>query len=94
MGDTIIYNTLKVVLENIYTDLAYLSIPNKWLFSRAAATLSLSLSCLFTANSDACVPGVIIISILNLSGRERNNFTRMHSPINVAIEQWGIVGVN
>ena len=31
---------------------------------------------------------------LNCSGKERCNFTLIHKPINVAIEQCGIVGVN
>ena len=46
-----------------------------------------------TAASDACVPGVTWMSTLNRVGSERSNLTRMHSPISVAIEQCGIVGV-
>jgi hypothetical protein len=57
-------------------------------FSNAAATRSLSANCLFTASSLACVPGVILISILNRFGNDRNNFTRMDKPINVAIEHY------
>lgn len=57
------------------------------LFSRAAATRSLSANCLFTAISDVCVPGVISTVTLNRGGRERNNFTLIDSPINVAMLQ-------
>lgn len=91
------------------------TIFNKCAFSSAAATRSLSLSCLLTRidriivitkpaiyrwmnkhipeSSDWWVPGVIAIVILYLLGRERNSFTRKQSPINVAMLQWGIVGV-
>lgn len=62
-------------------------------FSRAAATLSLSASCLLTAASDACVPGVISTVTLNRGGKDRMSLTRIESPIKVAIEQCGIVGV-
>lgn len=64
------------------------------LFSSAAATRSLSASCLLTASSEACVPGVISTVTLKRGGSDRSSFTRMESPINVAIEQCGIVGVN
>ena len=63
-------------------------------FSNAAATRSLSLSCLFTASSEACDPGFKTISILNLCGRDLSNLTLMQSPIKVAIEQCSTVGVN
>lgn len=64
------------------------------LFSSAAATRSLSASCLLTASSEACVPGVISTVTLKRGGSDRSSFTRMERPINVAIEQCGIVGVN
>ena len=70
-----------------------LTVRSRLSFSRAAATRSLSLSCLFTAPSDACFPGVTLTSTLKRGGRERNSFTRMHSPISVAMLQCGIVGV-
>src|SRR5207248_1345698 len=66
----------------------------KFAFSKAAATLSLSLNCLLIACSVACVPGVIRTSTLYVDGNDRSNFTRKHNPINVAIEQCGMVGVN
>lgn len=62
-------------------------------FSKAAATLSLSASCLLTACSEACVPGLTSTLTLNLDGKHRNSFTRMDKPINVAMLQCGIVGV-
>lgn len=63
------------------------------LFSRAAATRSLSASCLLTANSEECVPGVISTTTLNRGGRARSSLTRIDNPISVAMLQWGIVGV-
>lgn len=65
----------------------------KCVFSRAAATLSLSANCLFTEFSDACVPGFTSTLTLNLDGKHLNSFTRIDNPINVAILQCGIVGV-
>lgn len=63
------------------------------LFSNAAATRSLSANCLLTAISEVWVPGVISTVTLNRGGNDRNSFTRIDSPINVAMLQWGIVGV-
>lgn len=63
------------------------------LFSNAAATRSLSANCLFTANSDECVPGVISTVTLKRGGSERNSLTLIDRPINVAMLQCGIVGV-
>ena len=60
---------------------------SKWLFSRAAATRSLSFNCLFTACSWACVPGVIETFTLKRLGRDRKSFKRMLRPISVAILQ-------
>lgn len=68
--------------------------PNKLGFSNAAATLSLSFSCLFTAASEACDPGDNAISILNLGGSTRRSLTRIHRPISVAMLQCSTVGVN
>lgn len=65
----------------------------KLLFSKAAATRSLSASCLFTADSDECVPGVISTVTLNRGGSDRSSLTRIDKPINVAMLQCGIVGV-
>mmetsp|Transcript_22937 Transcript_22937/g.58385 ORF Transcript_22937/g.58385 Transcript_22937/m.58385 type:complete len:209 (-) Transcript_22937:80-706(-) len=67
--------------------------PRRLSFSKAAATRSLSLSCLLTACSEACVPGVMATSTLKRGGRERSSLTRMLSPISVAMLQCGIVGV-
>lgn len=63
------------------------------LFSRAAATLSLSANCLLTATSDECVPGVISTVTLKRGGRDLSSLTRIDSPISVAMLQCGIVGV-
>lgn len=63
-------------------------------FSRLADTRSLSRNCLLIAFSDECVPGVISTFTLKRDGRARSNFTRILSPMRVAIEQCGIVGVN
>lgn len=71
----------------------WLTTCNKCRFSKAAATRSLSFSCLFTDCSDWWVPGWINTSTLYLRGRHRNNLTRMQRPINVAMEQCGMVGV-
>jgi hypothetical protein len=45
------------------------------------------------ASSDACVPGVMATSTLKRRGSERSSLTRRHSPISVAMEQCGMVGV-
>jgi hypothetical protein len=63
-------------------------------FSKAAATLSLSFSCLLTAASEACDPGASDMPTLNRRGSALRSLTRMQSPINVAIEQCSTVGVN
>lgn len=67
---------------------------DKWVFSKAAATLSLSSNCLLIACSDAWVPGVMVTDILKRGGRHHNSRTLIDNPISVAILQWGIVGVN
>mmetsp|Transcript_9211 Transcript_9211/g.27667 ORF Transcript_9211/g.27667 Transcript_9211/m.27667 type:complete len:215 (+) Transcript_9211:392-1036(+) len=70
------------------------TMPARLGFSRAAATRSLSFSCLFTAASLACPPGLTAMSTLKRGGRARSSFTRMHSPIRVAMLQCCTVGVN
>lgn len=67
---------------------------DKCVFSKAAATLSLSSNCLLMACSDAWVPGVIVTDILKRGGRHHKSRTLIDSPISVAILQCGIVGVN
>ena len=47
----------------------------------------------FRKDTCECVPGVIRTAILNLLGSERISLTRIERPINVAIEQCGMVGV-
>lgn len=80
---------------NVYAEAMHLfKTVDKCVFSKAAATLSLSSNCLLMACSDAWVPGVIVTDILNLGGRHHKSRTLMDNPINVAILQWGIVGVN
>lgn len=54
-------------------------------------------SCLpppFQTQSPLLLSGAIWLLTLNLSGRDRINFTFMERPINVAMLQWGMVGVN
>lgn len=67
---------------------------DRCVFSKAAATLSLSSNCLLMACSDAWVPGVMVTDILKRGGRHHKSRTLIDNPINVAILQWGIVGVN
>lgn len=62
-------------------------------FSRAAATLSLSPSCLLTASSVLCVPFLIRTSTRKRGGRACSSRTRTPKPITVASEQWVMVGV-
>eukprot|EP00993_Chasmostoma_nieuportense_P007556 NODE_8455_length_335_cov_4.822115_g8289_i0.p1 GENE.NODE_8455_length_335_cov_4.822115_g8289_i0~~NODE_8455_length_335_cov_4.822115_g8289_i0.p1 ORF type:complete len:111 (-),score=17.31 NODE_8455_length_335_cov_4.822115_g8289_i0:2-313(-) len=67
---------------------------SRWLFSNAAATRSLSLSCLLMPSSWSWVPGVTDMATLKRLGNDRSSFTRMERPIRVLMEQWGMVGVN
>lgn len=60
---------------------------DKCVFSKAAATLSLSSSCLFMACSDAWVPGVMVTEILKRDGKHHKSLTLIDNPINVAILQ-------
>lgn len=62
-------------------------------FSSAAATRSLSASCLLTSSSCECFPSAIVTSTLNLFGKACASLTRRHRPISVAIEQCETVGV-
>lgn len=77
----------------LYAAMHWLITSIRCLFSRAAATRSLSANCLLTAISEECVPGVISTTTLKRGGRARSNLTRIDSPIKVAILQCGIVGV-
>ena len=63
-------------------------------FSMAAATLSLSLICLFTSPSIEWVPSFTKMSNLKFLCNVLSSFTLRQSPIRVASEQWGTVGVN
>lgn len=65
----------------------------KFSFSKAAATRSLSASCLLISFSDRWVPVVTSTDTLNLDGNDRSNWTRIDNPISSAILQCGIVGV-
>ena len=67
----------------------------KFGFSKAAATLSLSLICLVISWAVECVPSFTFKSILNLpGGNSRFSLVLKHNPIKVAKEQWGTVGTN
>lgn len=71
----------------------FLRTPIRVPFSSAAATLSLSPSCLFTASSVLCVPFLMRTSMRNLGGRACSRRTRTPRPMTVANEQCVIVGV-
>ena len=71
-----------------------LTILNRFGFSRAAMTRSLSLSYLLTSSSYSCLPFSIKMSTLYAEGSDRSNLTRIIRPISVAMPQFGIVGVN
>jgi hypothetical protein len=62
-------------------------------FSSAAATLSLSPSCLLTSSAVLCVPSLIRTSTRNLGGSDCSSRTRTPRPITVARLQCVIVGV-
>ena len=68
--------------------------PRRYGFSKAAATLSLSLICLFTSSAVACVPGETKMSSFSRGPISNVNFLRKQRPIVVAKLQWGTVGVN
>lgn len=53
-------------------------------FSKAAATRSLSASCLLTSSPVLCVPSLIRTSIRNLEGRDCSKRTRTPRPMTVA----------
>lgn len=63
-------------------------------FSRAAATRSLSASCLLTSSAWLCVSFLILTSTRYPGGRACSKRTRTPSPITVAREQCETVGVN
>jgi hypothetical protein len=67
--------------------------PIKAPFSRAAATLSLSASCLLTSSAVLCVPSLIRTSIRKRGERDCSKRTRTPSPMTVARLQCVIVGV-
>ena len=62
-------------------------------FSNAAATRSLSASCLLTSSAVVCVPSLIRTSVRKRGGRDCSRRTRTPSPITVAKLQCVIVGV-
>ena len=53
-------------------------------FHSAAATLSLSASCLLTSSAVECVPSLILTSTRNLGGSDSSSRTRTPKPITVA----------
>lgn len=65
----------------------FLNTPINVPFSRAAATLSLSPSCLLTCSAVLCVPSLILTSTLNLGGKACSRRTRTPRPMTVASEQ-------
>jgi hypothetical protein len=71
----------------------FLSTPINVPFSSAAATLSLSPSCLLTASSVLCVPFLMRTSTRKRGGKACSRRTRTPSPMTVAREQCVMVGV-
>ena len=65
----------------------WLTTVRRWLFSRAAATLSLSASCLLTAASEAWLPGLMLTLTFHLSGRDLSSFTLIAKPRQTGNEQ-------
>lgn len=57
-----------------------LTTPSKLVFSRAAATRSLSASCLLMAASEAWLPGVMLTSTLNLRDSDSDSIIFFHKP--------------
>lgn len=72
----------------------FLSMPMRLLFSKAAATRSLSASCLLTSSACAWVSFLILTSTLKLGGKVFSNRTLTPSPMTVASEQCETVGVS
>ena len=62
-------------------------------FSKAAATRSLSASCLLTSSAVLCVPSLIRTSTRKRGGRDCSSRTRTPRPMTVARLQCVIVGV-
>ena len=69
-------------------------IPMRLAFSSAAATLSLSASCLLTSSAWLCVPFLIVTSTRKLGGKACSKRTLTPRPITVASEQCVTVGVS
>lgn len=67
---------------------------HKFWFSIAAAILSRSFICLLISSSVLWAPFLMKMSSFRLWGKCRSILMRMVSPINVAREQWGTVGLN
>lgn len=67
--------------------------PMRVLFSRAAATLSLSANCLLTSSDVLWVPFFMRTSSLKRGGSACSSLTRTPKPITVARLQWVMVGV-
>lgn len=67
---------------------------HKFWFSIAAAIRSRSLICLLISSSVLCAPFLMKMSTLRLFGKWRRILMRIVSPIRVAKEQWGTVGLN
>lgn len=91
---------VKLYILKLHTSTHYLHVssifsitPINVAFSPAAATLSLSASCLLTSSAVVCVPSFIRTSILNRGGKLCSNRTRTPSPMTVARLQCVIVGV-
>jgi hypothetical protein len=112
---TLVYSTgIHTVMTSVFPT-HLLTTSSRLAFSSAAATRSLSASCLLMASSELCVPGAIRTTTctatsravsggrhhdtagrhptLNRGGSDRSSFTRSESPMSVAMEQCGTVGV-
>lgn len=74
-------------------DSIFFNTPISVPFSNAAATRSLSPSCLLTASSVLWVPFLMRTSMRKRGGRACSRRTRTPKPMTVASEQWVIVGV-
>lgn len=72
----------------------FLNMPMRLLFSRAAATRSLSASCLLTSSACPWVSFLILTSTRKLGGKACSNRTLTPRPMTVASEQCETVGVS
>ena len=77
-----------------HVDSIFLITPTSVPFSIAAATRSLSPSCLLTASAVVCVPSFRRTSIRKRGGRAFSKRTRTASPMTVPKLQWAVVGVS